>query len=384
MKKSDNKVVNLFEESNKGIQKTVITETMKMKRGGTLSNPVLAYETWGKLSKSKDNVVVILTGLSASSHVASNSSDSNPGWWEGIVGPDKAIDTNKFYIICVNSLGSCFGSTGPASINQITGEPFRLTFPELTIDDMATATKFLLDKLGIKQINTLVGPSMGGMHALALIIQNNKFVRNFIAISTAFQSLPYAIAIRSLQREVIRKDPLWKNGYYTPDSPPLNGVRIARKLGMISYRSANEWAQRFGRKKSSKNNITQNTFGIENTGFEFEIESYLEHLAVKFQNVFDANCYLYLSRSIDWFDIIDYGSSSEEVLGKTGLESALILGVESDILFPIYQQKELAEYLSADSTKVTYKSLNCLQGHDSFLVDIETFSREISCYLENI
>ena len=384
MKKSDNKVVNLFEESNKGIQKTVITETMKMKRGGSLSNPVLAYETWGKLSKSKDNVVVILTGLSASSHVASNSSDSNPGWWEGIVGPDKAIDTNKFYIICVNSLGSCFGSTGPASINQITGEPFRLTFPELTIDDMATATKFLLDKLGIKQINTLVGPSMGGMHALALIIQNNKFVKNFIAISTAFQSLPYAIAIRSLQREVIRKDPLWKNGYYTPDSPPLNGVRIARKLGMISYRSANEWAQRFGRKKSSKNNITQNTFGIENTGFEFEIESYLEHLAVKFQNVFDANCYLYLSRSIDWFDIIDYGPSSEEVLGKTGLESALILGVESDILFPIYQQKELAEYLSADSTKVTYKSLNCLQGHDSFLVDIETFSREISCYLENI
>ena len=384
MKKSDNKVVNLFEESNKGIQKTVITETMKMKRGGSLSNPVLAYETWGKLSKSKDNVVVILTGLSASSHVASNSSDSNPGWWEGIVGPDKAIDTNKFYIICVNSLGSCFGSTGPASINQITGEPFRLTFPELTIDDMATATKFLLDTLGIKQINTLVGPSMGGMHALALIIQNNKFVKNFIAISTAFQSLPYAIAIRSLQREVIRKDPLWKNGYYTPDSPPLNGVRIARKLGMISYRSANEWAQRFGRKKSSKNNITQNTFGIENTGFEFEIESYLEHLAVKFQNVFDANCYLYLSRSIDWFDIIDYGPSSEEVLGKTGLESALILGVESDILFPIYQQKELAEYLSADSTKVTYKSLNCLQGHDSFLVDIETFSREISCYLENI
>ena len=384
MKKSDNKVVNLFEESNKGIQKTVITETMKMKRGGSLSNPVLAYETWGKLSKSKDNVVVILTGLSASSHVASNSSDSNPGWWEGIVGPDKAIDTNKFYVVCVNSLGSCFGSTGPASINQITGEPFRLTFPELTIDDMATATKFLLDKLGIKQINTLVGPSMGGMHALALIIQNNKFVKNFIAISTAFQSLPYAIAIRSLQREVIRKDPLWKNGYYTPDSPPLNGVRIARKLGMISYRSANEWAQRFGRKKSSKNNITQNTFGIENTGFEFEIESYLEHLAVKFQNVFDANCYLYLSRSIDWFDIIDYGSSSEEVLGKTGLESALILGVESDILFPIYQQKELAEYLSADSTKVTYKSLNCLQGHDSFLVDIETFSREISCYLENI
>ncbi len=384
MKKLENNVVSLFEQSNQGTRKEVVTETMKMKRGGSLSNPVLAYETWGKLSKSKDNVVVILTGLSASSHAASHSTNSKTGWWEGIVGPNKAIDTNKFYVICVNSLGSCFGSTGPASINQITGEPFRLTFPELTIDDMATATKFLLDKLGIRHINTLVGPSMGGMHALALIIQNNGFVRNFIAISTAFQSLPYAIAIRSLQREVIRKDPLWKNGYYTPDSPPQNGVRIARKLGMISYRSANEWAQRFGRKKSSKNNITQNTFGIENTGFEFEIESYLEHLAIKFQDVFDANCYLYLSRSIDWFDIIDYGSSSEEVLGKTELESAMILGVESDVLFPVYQQKELAEYLSTNSTKVTYKSLDCVQGHDSFLVDIERFSQEIKCYLKDI
>ena len=151
---------------------------------------------------------------------------------------------------------------------------------------------------------------------------------------------------------------------------------------MISYRSANEWAHRFGRKKSSKDKITQNTFGIENTGFEFEIESYLEHLAIKFQDVFDANCYLYLSRSIDWFDIIDYGPSSKEVLSKTGLESALILGVNSDILFPIDQQKELAECLSADSTKVTYKSLDCMQGHDSFLVDTETFSREISCYLK--
>jgi len=384
MKKSDSNVVNLFEQSNQGVQKIVLIDSMKMKRGGAISNPVLAYETWGKMNESRDNIVIILTGLSASSHVASHSSNPNPGWWEGIVGPDKAIDTNKFYVVCINSLGSCFGSTGPASLNEITGEPFRLTFPELTIDDMATATKLLLDKLKIQQINTLIGPSMGGMHALALIIQNNGLVRNFIGISTAFQSLPYAIAIRSLQREVIRKDPLWKNGYYTPDNPPLNGVRIARKLGMISYRSANEWSQRFGRKKSSKNNITQNTFGIENTGFEFEIESYLEHLAIKFQDVFDANCYLYLSRSIDWFDIIDYGASSKEVLGKTGLESAMILGIESDILFPIHQQKELAEYLSTNSTKVTYKSLDCIQGHDSFLVDIERFSQEIRCYLKDI
>ena len=153
---------------------------------------------------------------------------------------------------------------------------------------------------------------------------------------------------------------------------------------MISYRSADEWAQRFGRKKSTKAEITQNTFGIENTNFEFEIESYLEHLAIKFQDVFDANSYLYLSRAIDWFDIADYGASSDKVLGQTSIANALVLGVKSDTLFPISQQKEIAESLSTGSTKVTYKSLDCVQGHDSFLVDIETFSKEIKCFLENI
>ena len=384
MQKSDNKIVSLFEKSNPGFQKIVLTDSMSLKRGGCLKNPVLAYETWGKLSKEKDNIIVILTGLSASSHVASSDTNSEPGWWEGMVGKGKAFDTSKYYVICINSLGSCFGSTGPASVNEITGEPYRLTFPELTIDDMAMATKLLFDKLKIKSIYTLIGPSMGGMHSLALIIQNNNFVKNFIAISTARESLPYSIAIRSLQREVIRKDPSWNNGYYSYDNPPLNGVRIARKLGMLSYRSADEWAQRFGRKKSAKTDITQNTFGIENTGFEFEIESYLEHLAIKFQNVFDANSYLYLSRSIDWFDLVNYGTSPNEILGQTGLNNALVLGVESDTLFPVSQQKEIAEYLASGSTKVVYKSLNCIQGHDSFLVDIETFSREIKCFLENI
>ena len=226
MQKSDKKVVSLFEKTNLGFQKVTLTDSLRLKRGGYLKNPVLAYETWGELSKDKDNIIVILTGLSASSHVASSVTNPETGWWEGMVGKGKAFDTNKYYVVCINSLGSCFGSTGPASINEITGEPYRLTFPELTIDDMAMASKLLFDKLEIKSIHTLVGPSMGGMHSLALIIQNNNFVRNFIAISTARQSLPYSIAIRSLQREVIRKDPLWNNGYYSYDNPPLNGCLL--------------------------------------------------------------------------------------------------------------------------------------------------------------
>ncbi len=384
MNESGEKVINLFEKSIPGFEKIVLCDSLKLKRGGLLKNPVLAYETWGKLSSQGDNVIVILTGLSASSHVASSKNNKTPGWWDGMVGKGKAIDTDKYYVICINSLGSCFGSTGPASINPATNEPYRLTFPELSIDDMAKATKLLLDNLNINKIHTLIGPSMGGMHALSLMIDNDNLVDNLIAISTATQALPFSIAIRSLQREVIRKDPLWRNGYYSHDEPPLNGVRIARKLGMLSYRSANEWVQRFGRKKSAKSEITQNTFGIENTGFEFEIESYLEHLAIKFQNVFDANSYLYLSRAIDWFDLAENGQSAEEVLGQAKVKKALVLGVESDILFPISQQKEIAEYLSSGTTKVTYKSLECIQGHDSFLVDIEIFSKEIKCFLENI
>lgn len=384
MQKTDENVINLFEKSNPGFQKVTLEDKFTLKRGGQLKSPKLAYESWGEINNKADNVIVIFTGLSASSHVTSSHSNPEPGWWQGMVGPNKAINTDKYYVICINSLGSCFGSTGPASLNVTTGEPYRLTFPELTIDDMAKASKALLDKLEIDKVNTVIGPSMGGMHALAFLSQNKEFADNFIAISTATQSLPFAIAIRSLQREVIRKDPLWNNGYYTPEKPPLNGVRIARKLGMLSYRSADEWVQRFGRKKSLSNQITQNTFGIENTGFEFEIESYLEHLAIKFQDVFDANSYLYLSRAIDWFDLIDYGSSAEVVLSNIKLKNALVLGVDSDILFPINQQKEIAEYLSSGSTNVTYKSLKCIQGHDSFLVDIETFGKQIQCFLDSV
>ena len=177
MNESGEKVINLFEKSIPGFEKIVLCDSLKLKRGGLLKNPVLAYETWGKLSSQGDNVIVILTGLSASSHVASSKNNKTPGWWDGMVGKGKAIDTDKYYVICINSLGSCFGSTGPASINPATNEPYRLTFPELSIDDMAKATKLLLDNLNINKIHTLIGPSMGGMHALSLMIDNDNLVQ---------------------------------------------------------------------------------------------------------------------------------------------------------------------------------------------------------------
>ena len=381
---SDNKIVELFRHANASAKLVEVADSFEMKRGGQLSNLHIAYETWGELNKDQSNVIVIFTGLSANSHVTSSQNNQTPGWWETMVGDGKAIDTSKYYVICINTLGSCFGSTSPVSINKKTSQPYRLTFPELTVEDMANASGLLLKKIGIDKIHLLIGPSLGGMKALAFSILHNTVVDNMILISTATQALPFAIALRSLQREVIRKDPLWSNGFYSYEKPPLNGVRIARKIGMTSYRSANEWVQRFGRKKSVENKINQNTFGIENTSFEFEIESYLEHQAVKFQNIFDANCYLYLSRAMDWFDVANLGKSSLDAFSKINVNKALVLGVDTDVLFPSQQQKEIAENLSLSNVKVEYKELSCIQGHDSFLVDTGSFAKEINAFIKNL
>ncbi len=385
MKNTDNKkVIQMFKHDNTSATVMPVANTFEMRRGGTLDNLEIAYETWGKLNQNKTNVIVVFTGLSASSHISASNKNNSPGWWDSMVGSGKAIDTDKFYVVCINSLGSCFGSTSPVSVNKKTSKPYRLAFPALTIEDMANASNLLIDKLGINKIKVLIGPSMGGMQALAYSVLHNKSIENIIFIYTSTQALPCAIAISSLQREVIRKDPLWKNGFYSYEEPPLNGVRIARKLGMTSYRSSTEWIQRFGRKKTNGTLINQNTFGIDNTNFEYEIEAYLEHHAVKFQNIFDANCYLYLSRAMDWFDLADHGDSTVDALSKTNINKALVLGVDTDTLFPIQQQKEIAEGLSLAGTQVTFKTLDSIQGHDSFLVDTEKFSDPIKEFLNSL
>ena len=378
---SENNVISIFKH-DKQANVVKVADSFEFKRGGKLPNITMAYETWGKLNSAKSNVVVVLTGLSASSHITSSLSDKSAGWWESMVGKNKPINTEEFHVICINTLGSCFGSTSPVTINEKTKKPYRLTFPELTVEDMARGSYLLLKNLGIDRVKYLIGPSLGGMQALALSSLYNNIVENIILISTATQAHPYAIAIRSLQREVIRKDPLWNNGFYDYDKPPLNGVRIARKIGMTSYRSPREWIQRFGRKRTSEDKLNQNTFGVDNTNFEYEIESYLEHHAIKFQKLFDANCYLYLSRAMDWFDLADHGNSTQEVFSKFKIENALVISVKSDTLFPPQQQKEIAEGLSQSGSKVEYKELQSIQGHDSFLVDIDTFGKEISKFMK--
>ena len=340
---------------------------------GNLQAPEIAYETWGTLNAQKDNAILIFTGLSPSAHAASSQADPSSGWWEPVIGYDKPIDTEHYFVICINSLGSCFGSTGPSSIDPETGKPYRLTFPVLTVEDIAIAGQRVVSALGIERLHTVVGASMGGMTSLAHSVLFPGLARNLVCISSAARSLPFAIAIRSVQREIIRSDPAWANGNYDAEREPFVGMRLARKLGMLSYRSPEEFITRFGRERISEEKKLHDPFTMD-----FEVESYLEAHASKFVGTFDANSYLYLSRAMDLFDLADHGGSLKEGFRRCGAERALIIGVETDILFPVYQQKEIADGLTDGCRDVIWHSLDSLQGHDAFLADMDQF-RPILC-----
>ena len=346
----------------------VVDGEFPMHRGGTLIRPTIAYETWGELNSERSNAVLIFTGLSPSAHAASCKDDPTPGWWEEIIGPGKPLDTRRLFVICVNSLGSCFGTTGPASVDPTTGQIYRLTFPVLSLEDVARAGYETLRYLDIGRVKAIIGPSMGGMTTLAFEMLFPDMAESIVLMSSGTRSLPFSIALRSLQREMIRKDPEWRNGNYPPDSPPLTGMRLARKLGMITYRSAEEWRLRFGRERAAAEHTAGDPFGIN-----FEVESYLEHHANKFIGQFDPNCYLYLSRASDLFDIADHGASVAGGLAKVQARRALIIGVSTDFLFPIQQQHELADGLAGNGREVEFVELNSLQGHDSFLVDMDSY-----------
>jgi homoserine O-acetyltransferase len=271
-----------------------------MHRGGYLESPTIAYETWGELQGKGENAILLFTGLSPSAHAASSPENPAAGWWEDMIGSGLPLDTDRYFVICVNSLGSCFGSTGPADINPETGKRYCLSYPVLTLEDVADGGYEVLKHLGIEKVHTTMGASMGGMSALAFCVRHPDMSERMISISSATRALPFAIAVRSLQREMITKDRKWNNGSYDPDDPPVIGQRLARKLGMMTYRSAEEWEERFARERISFEEHADNPFYGD-----FAVESYLESHANKFTGQFDANSYLYLSRASDlwklWF-----------------------------------------------------------------------------------
>lgn len=346
-------------------------------KGGRIPRADIAFETWGELNAERSNGVLIMTGLSPSAHAASSEDDPTDGWWEPMIGPGKPIDTDENFVVCVNSLGSCKGSTGPASLNPETGKEYRLSFPDLCIEDIAAAGGRVLDALGIERLRVLIGASMGGMSALALMRQRPAIARHFLAVSTAIRAEPFAIAVRSLQREMIVRDPHWHDGAYTDEDWPETGMRLARKLGMISYRSGEEWRKRFGRQQQRR--FTERLFGMH-----FAIESYLENAARKFIRGFDPCSYLYLSQAMDMYDFTDGFEDLRSAFAPLQLDTAKIIGVETDILWPPCQQREICRGLSANNVDCDPQTLPSVQGHDSFLVDYDRFCPAIRGYFRRV
>ena len=355
-------------------------EPLRLYRGGVIEHPVIAYETWGKLNAARDNTFLLFTGLSPSAHAASSPADPKPGWWESMIGEGKPIDTGRFHVVCINSIGSPYGSSSPASIDPRTGRPFGSGFPEVALEDVARGGFEVLRTLGIERVACVAGPSMGGMTVLAFAVQFPGVAQNVISISGAAAANPFAIALRSLQREIVRNDPAWRGGNYEAGRGPRQGMRMARKLGTITYRSHEEWDQRFGRRR-----VPDTTGRPGDVRAPFEVESYLEHQGQRFAAVYDANCYLALSRAMDQFDLAEHGGGLlEAAFAKIKVQRTLVLGAQTDMLYTIDQQALIAEQLRKAGGDVEFHAFPSPQGHDAFLVDNGRFEPVMADFLARV
>jgi homoserine O-acetyltransferase len=352
-----------------------LPQPLTLYRGGSIARPVVAYESWGRRSAADDNTVLLFTGLSPSAHAASSALDPAPGWWESMIGDGRPIDTRRWHVVCVNSLGSPFGSSSPASLDPVSGRPYGTAFPELSVEDIARAARAALRALGIMRVACVVGPSLGGMTVLAYCAQYPKEVSAVISISGAVSASAQAIALRALQREIVRNDPQWRNGVYEPGDGPRTGLRLARKLGTITYRGAREFDTRFDRRRVAATAHDEHGRPI------FEVESYLEHQSQRFSEIFDANCFLALSRAMDEFDLAEHGGSQAAAFARFRDMHALVIGVETDILFPLHQQREIGAGLEAAGARTEFHAFPSTAGHDSFLVDLPRFEAAIGGFL---
>ncbi|CDZ97220.1 homoserine acetyltransferase [Phaffia rhodozyma] len=383
----------------------------------------VAYETWGTLSPKKDNVILLHTGLSASSHAASTELNPAPGWWEAFIGPGKTLDTDKFFILCCNALGGCYGSTGPASPmpGGQDGEKWATRFPVVSIFDIVRSQFHLLDHLGIDKIYASVGASMGGMQSIAAGHLFPERVGRIVSISGSARSGLTGVALRFAQRSVLMADPNWNKGFYYDGLPPHAGMKLARQIATITYRSGPEWEQRFGRRMRSQqpDKDGSNPLRVPALCPDFLIETYLDHQGEQWCLKYDANSFIYVSKAMDLFDmtassLADLQSRRDQLDAEfpsstpassstlpsdpsqtdgpqtpplttsyapflddlaAGLKNlkdipTLVLGVQSDILFPVDQQRDFAEALRrAGNSKVAYFELGGVWGHDTFLID---------------
>jgi len=357
-----------------------IPEAIALEHGGQLPDVNVAYETYGKLNSEKNNAILICHALSGDAHAGGwRKGEEKPGWWDIIIGPGKALDTDKFFIICSNVLGGCKGTTGPSSINPGTGKPYGLDFPFITVKDMVDVQKRLLEHLGIDKLFAVIGGSFGGMQVLQWCISYPEAIRLAIPIATSAYSSPQQIAFNEVGRRAITSDPDWDNGNYYGRSPPARGLSLARMIGHITYLSDESMHQKFGRRRQSKAE-----YGFDFTTLDFQVESYLSYHGDAFVKRFDANSYLYITKAIDYFDLTKNDAQSLAEAFKGAKAKFLVISISSDWLYPPYQCKEIAEALSASDIDVRHCEIKSNYGHDAFLLESGQMNYTIQNFLSRI
>ncbi len=338
-------------------------DSISLDGGATLAPVDVAYETYGQLNTDRTNAILILQAFSGDAHAAGISPETGkPGWWDNMIGPGKAFDTNRYFVICSNVLGGCRGTTGPSSINPATGCPYAMSFPVITIRDMVRLQKMLVDHLGIPRLLSVSGGSMGGMQALEWAVSYPDSVVSAIPIAATARHSAQQIAFNEVGRQSIIADPDWCDGNYYDGKPPARGLAVARMVGHITYMSDESMREKFGRRLRGKD-----TFGYD-FEVDFEVESYLRYRGSEFVNRFDANSYLYITKAMDYFDLSN-GNGSLAAAFERARARFLVLSFSSDWLYPSYQSQEIVRALRSRNVDVAYCELPSNYGHDAFLVD---------------
>ena len=345
--------------------------------GAALTPVEIAYETYGALNADKSNAILICHALTGDHYVASQHPvTGKPGWWSRMVGPGKPIDTDRFFVICANVLGSCLGSSGPATVNPATGAPFAMAFPVITIRDMVRAQAMLLDHLGIATLHTVVGGSMGGMQALSWAATYPERVRAALIIASAARHSAQNIAFHEVGRQAIMADPRWRGGnYYADNQPPVSGLAVARMAAHITYLSEAGLTEKFGRRLQARD---AKSFGFD---ADFQVESYLRHQGISFVERFDANSYLYITRAMDYFDLAEeHGGMLANAFAGTRARFCLV-SFDTDWLYPTSESRAVVHALNAHSAPTSFVELSSPFGHDAFLLESPELDRVVHGFL---
>ena len=361
------------------------TEPLSLRSGATIANYELKVETYGQLNADKSNAVLICHALNASHHVAGVSEDDpdNVGWWDNMIGPGKPVDTNRFFVIGINNLGSCFGSTGPMSINPLTGKPYGASFPVVTVEDWVNAQARVAEYFGVGKFAAVMGGSLGGMQAMAWGMMYPERVGNCVVVASTPKLSAQNIAFNEVARSAILSDPDFHGGdYYAHGVKPRRGLRVARMIGHITYLSDDDMAEKFGRELRRPDGGS-NDYNF-NFDVEFEVESYLRYQGDKFSDYFDANTYLLITRALDYFDPArDYGDDLSVAM-KSVLAKFLVVSFTTDWRFAPQRSREIVKALLDNKLDVTYAEIDAPHGHDAFLLEDPRYHGVVRAYFEQI